>query len=58
MSIISLSLVQNTLTEYLAMTKVTAKFIPPIPTEHQKEQPVETCRALKTHLQIDHNFFS
>lgn len=57
MFVISLSLVQNTLTEYSAMTKVTAKFMPPILTDPQKERQVETCRALKTHLQIDNFFF-
>lgn len=57
LSVISLSYVQKTLTEYLAKTKVTAKFMPPILTDHQKERQVESCRAFKTHLQIDHNFF-
>lgn len=47
MFVISLSLVQNTQTEYSAMTKVTAKFMPPILTDHQKERQVGNMQSVK-----------
>lgn len=55
---ISWSSVQRILTEELGMTRVAAKFMPRILTDHQKEQRLETCRALKDQLRDDPNFFS
>lgn len=47
MFVISLSLVQNTLTEYSAMTKVTAKFMPPYPDRPPKRTTSGNMQSVK-----------
>lgn len=55
---ITWSSVQRILSEDLGMRRVTAKFVPRVLTEQQKENRVETCRALKDQLRTDPDFFS
>lgn len=56
LSFISWSSVQTILTEDLSMTRIAAKFMPQILTGQQKEQRVETCRALKARQRINPSF--
>jgi len=55
---LSWSSVQRIPTEDLTMKMVTAKFVPRILTDTQKERRIETCRDLKQHIGIDPDFLS
>lgn len=52
------SSVQRILREDLGMRRVSAKFVPRLLTEQQKQGCVESCFSLKEEFQNDPNFFS
>lgn len=49
---------QRILTKDLGMKRIAVKFVPRALTDNQKECRVETCRALKQHLETDPDFLS